>query len=249
MYIPKRIFQTWKTHQIPEKWKSSPESLQRLHPDWKYTLMSDKDNLQFVRQHFAMYLNIYNKLPKSIMKADMIRYMWLYTYGGIYIDLDYEAIKKFDDLFSSSADLFLIRTPNFGGYTNSFMASRPKCRFWIECLRKIQERVENIPWYMPEDYMVLWVTGPIMLTDVVKEYNCPFVTIPAKLCHPCSVYDKYSGTCDYSEAYVKELEGSSWTGVTTQIAHFFVRRWRDVLVFMILIFLFLLLIFFQRQIC
>jgi len=242
MVVPKIIFQTWKTHSIPDKWKSSPASLKQLHSDWNYILMSDEDNLKFVKKHFPNYLNLYQKLPKNIMKADMIRYMWLYVNGGVYIDLDYEALKNFNDLFSSSADLFLVKTPNFNGYTNSFMASKPKCKFWLKCLEKIQERAYNVPWYMPMDYMVLWVTGSIMLTDVAREYNHPFVTIPAKLGHPCSVYDKYSGVCDYSEAYVRELEGSSWTTITTRIAHFFVYQWRDILVFtfLLLILLFLL---------
>ena len=41
--IPKIIHQTWKTKEVPEKWKKSQEEWQRLHPDWLYILWTDED--------------------------------------------------------------------------------------------------------------------------------------------------------------------------------------------------------------
>ena len=76
--------------------------------------MSDEENLDFVKTHFPDYLSLYLNLPRDIMRADVIRYMWLYIKGGVYIDLDYEAIKPFDSLFASG-ELYLVESPNFKG--------------------------------------------------------------------------------------------------------------------------------------
>jgi len=235
--IPKIIFQTWKTRCVPKEWRSSPESLKRLHPDWKYVLSTDEDNLELVHKHFPHYLELYQSLPKNIMRADMVRYMWLYLHGGVYIDLDYEALKCFDPLFLNEADLYLVRSPNFNGFTNSFMASKPRCEFWLRCLEEIERQAKRIPFWMPEDYSVLWLTGPVMLTKVAENYTKPFIIIPAELGHPCSVYHRAAGECYHPEAYVKELKGSSWTGQGTQVLHFLIYHWK---VLLLLLFVLLL---------
>ena len=248
--IPKIIWQTYKTHTIPDKWISSPESLRKLHPDWIYHLMDDKENRQFVIDNYPHYLNLYDRLGqeiKPICQVDMVRILYLHKYGGVYIDLDYKAIKPFDDLFNIGSDLYLFRTPNSNGYTNSFMASKPNSRFWIKCIEEISFRLDHKPWYIFGDLRVLWTTGPGMLTDVIKNHNKPFVTIPSKLGHPYSICDHYLNRFPTSEdAYVDELPGSSWTSPTTQIFYFTISRWKEILVILFIILLIIILYFVLR---
>lgn len=40
----------------------------------------------------AEYRDVYNSYPYAVQRWDMIRYLILYEYGGIYADLDYECI-------------------------------------------------------------------------------------------------------------------------------------------------------------
>jgi mannosyltransferase OCH1-like enzyme len=245
--IPKIIWQTYKTHSIPNKWSSSPESLKKYHPTWKYHLTDDQENRQFMLTHYPEYLNLYDRLGrevKPICQVDMIRILRLHKYGGVYIDLDYEALKPFDDLFSIDSDLYLFRTSNLGGFTNSFLASIPGCYFWIKCIEKIIYRLDNKPWYILGDLRVLWTTGPGMLTDVANEYNKPYVTIPYKLGHPCNICDHYlNRVCTASESYVKELKGSSWTDPSVDIFYFMVCRWEYILSILFLILLIILFYF------
>src|SRR4029077_5740316 len=98
--IPKRVMQTWKCKDIPDKWKKSQPSIRKYMPDWEYTLMTDEDNLAFVKHHFPEYLDIYLSFPYPIQRADCIRYMYLYIHGGIYMDLDYEVLEPLDHLFN-----------------------------------------------------------------------------------------------------------------------------------------------------
>src|ERR1700722_4383767 len=108
--VPKIIWQTYKTHKIPDKWTSSPTSLKKLHPDWQYYLMDDQENRQFVIDYYPQYINLYDRLGKEIKpicQVDMVRILYLHKHGGLYIDLDYKALKPFDSLFNIDISLYL----------------------------------------------------------------------------------------------------------------------------------------------
>ena len=239
--IPKIIWQTWKTHQVPDKWKTSPESIQRFCPGWTYHLTDDQENLQFVKEHFPQFLDLYQSFDREIYRVDMVRYLRLYLYGGVYLDLDLELIKPLEDLLTEEGNLYLVRTPNLGGYTNAFMASAPGVEFWIRCIHEIANRVVHKPFYIQGDLKVLWTTGPQMITSVATKYNRPFVTIPYALGHPCTVCDNYDGVGDLSQAYVKELEGSSWS-TSASVVHYVWCRWYAILALLLLILVFLLIL-------
>ena len=99
MEIPKIIFQTWKTYDVPDNWKYGQKTVKEKNKDWKYVLLSDEDNLRIVKQHFPDFLPYFVNFKYNIQRADAIRYMILYLYGGVYLDLDYQALKPFGSIF------------------------------------------------------------------------------------------------------------------------------------------------------
>jgi mannosyltransferase OCH1-like enzyme len=94
--IPKLLHQTAKTAELPEECRPLVDKLKALHPDWTYKLWTDADNLELVRSRRPEFLDVYQKLPKNIMRADVIRYVLMSTHGGVYLDTDYEFLKPFD---------------------------------------------------------------------------------------------------------------------------------------------------------
>jgi len=209
--IPKIIMQTWKNKDVPSEWKSSLNSVKKIMPDWKYVLMTDEDNLNFVKTHFPDFVKTYKSLEYPIMKADAIRYMFLYVYGGVYMDLDIEVVKEFDDLFIDDADVYLVSSGNFGTvYTNSFMASKPKCNLWLECIKEMKKPYKY--WMIGKHLKVMGKTGPLMLSRVVKKFRKQYKihNLPVKKVMPCSMCDPKP--CTKKGAYTKALEGSSWCG-------------------------------------
>tara|TARA_R100000479_G_scaffold176476_1_gene131123 strand:+ start:7575 stop:8207 length:633 start_codon:yes stop_codon:yes gene_type:complete len=73
------------------------ELLKKNNPDWEHKLWDDKTLNKFVEMNYPEYLEIWNSFPHPFYKIDYSRYLLLKKYGGIYIDLDEENIKKFDD--------------------------------------------------------------------------------------------------------------------------------------------------------
>lgn len=234
--IPKVIFRTCWSHDIPEKWRLSGESIQTLMPDWENILMDDDENREFVEKHFPDFLPYYDAFPHNIQRADAIRYMFLYVYGGLYIDLDFEILNPLDELFTTDNEVYLVKSGNIGSYyTNSFMASKPKSKFWLEV---IEEMKKPLPFYIiGKHFTVMCSTGPIMLSRVAKRTGTVIGVTPAKYIMPCNICNINCSTC---ESYLRPLEGSSWTGFDTTFLNFWMCYWKYVVIFL----LFLLLLLF-----
>jgi mannosyltransferase OCH1-like enzyme len=211
--------QTWKTRDIPDRWLSGYNSIRKLNPDWEYTLMTDDDNLQFVKDHFPQYVSGYNALWYPIMRADAIRYMYLYLYGGIYIDLDFICHKSFNELLKSvdtSNDIFLRRS--FIGPSNDFLMSKPYEKFWLECLEDIFSPLNcgsDGRWacMLEKHQCILDWTGPGLIKRrlsrtrlPVKWQYLPEGLFPScDLCKMCNVNDTQVGG-----SIASFLEGNSW---------------------------------------
>jgi mannosyltransferase OCH1-like enzyme len=165
--IPKLIHQTSKTEEIPPKCIPHQAKLRALHPDWTYRLWTDADNLDFVRKEYPDFLDTFVRLPKNIMRADVIRYLLLYRLGGLYLDLDYEMLKPFDLLNYSAVlpwETDSQRVPGDGRIANSLMAAEPGHPFFKMAIDDLKA---NPPLDPASD--VLHSTGPDFLTRILAK--------------------------------------------------------------------------------
>ena len=71
------------------------------NPTWQYKLWTDEDNRNLVAHHYSWLLNAYDNLPSKIMKADIVRNLYMHRHGGVYSDLDTVAMQPMDELFRS----------------------------------------------------------------------------------------------------------------------------------------------------
>lgn len=97
--IPAIIHQTWRNELIEARFVRNIRSWIDLHPRWTYKLWTDADVDALVAARFSLFLETFRALPLPIMRADAMRYVVLYEYGGVYADLDFEALRPFDSVF------------------------------------------------------------------------------------------------------------------------------------------------------
>jgi len=165
--IPKLIHQTAKTAEVPEKWRPYQKTVQELHPDWTYKLWTDEDNLAFVTKEFPDFLDTYLKLPKNIMRADVIRYLLLYRLGGLYMDMDYEMLKPFD-LNEHECMLCWESNGEFGPgndkLAKAIMASAPGHPFFKLVIDELKAHPP-----LADDADVEASTGPALITRLFRE--------------------------------------------------------------------------------
>jgi hypothetical protein len=96
--IPTHLHQTWKTREVHPVFQRFYDSWSRHHPTWTRQIWSDEDNRNLVATEFPELLTFYDGLSHFILKVDIVRYLILYSRGGVYADMDMESLKSMDEL-------------------------------------------------------------------------------------------------------------------------------------------------------
>lgn len=183
-------------------------------PDWEMNLWDDADNLNIARDFFPEYLEKFSSIRRGVVKADIARCMYLFAFGGLYIDTDYKILRPIgDDILSYRCILPVSRSddklsPDFR-ICNSVFASVPKYSFWKSFLDHIFSfpELESLP-----ENLVEKVTGPEGLTqfylDNKELYEGIFVA-PRKFFHPQITLKGFSYDHSYP-SYGAHLCWGSW---------------------------------------
>ena len=96
--IPKILHQVWVgPNPIPEEEKEYIKTWKKYHPNWEYMIWNN-DNLSILQlpPNCIEAFNASNGVYAC--QADIVRYVAVLKYGGVYIDTDIECYKPIDDL-------------------------------------------------------------------------------------------------------------------------------------------------------
>jgi hypothetical protein len=201
--IPKIIHQTWKHDMVSHLAAQRIQSWLVKNPDWEWRLWTNEDNLRFMREHYPEHYPTFagyqqevgcalgksslapsanpHLLPRplpcdiQIKRADAIRYFLLDHFGGLYIDLDFEALRPIDDLLTGHG-LVIGQEPYVHSRVlynvdrlmcNAFMASCPRHPFWGTVHAELEARKH----ITKGGKHVMDATGPRMINDAVNAYE------------------------------------------------------------------------------
>lgn len=173
--VPKIIHQTGGSRLYGEKHLAWIRSWNKYNPGWIHVFWLDEDIRKFFIEKHPEALELFDSYPYNIMRIDMMRAYVLHTYGGVYVDLDYEALSPLEPHLEDS-DLALVESPfkQMEDVQNSFMASRPKHPFWQKVFELLKGRFNE--WKAKEGNCmtgncdVIKMTGPGLLSDALKGF-------------------------------------------------------------------------------
>jgi mannosyltransferase OCH1-like enzyme len=215
--IPKIIHQTWKTTTVPDQWKDAVKSCKEIN-DYQYILWTDEDMIQFVKKEFPHLYELYTSYKYDIQRCDAFRYLVLYKYGGIYLDMDIVCKKKLDDLLKH--DIVFARYSNLGNYfTNSFIMISPNHPFFLYCINNLYKNMDSYK-YLGKHLHVMNSAGPGFLTKMIKEYGSiqnSYTLTKNEFAGSCNVCNET--TCK-GGVYFKHLPGNSWHSLDSTIYNF-----------------------------
>lgn len=101
--LPRKIWQTWKTDplEFEERDSTRARSWPSINPSYRYEVLTDGNDLIYVESHFGPnglnrpdIVETYSTLTATIIKADLLRYLVMYVEGGVYADIDVEALRE-----------------------------------------------------------------------------------------------------------------------------------------------------------
>jgi hypothetical protein len=97
--IEKHIFQTWHTDKLDPTIQARIDKFKKENSTYTYKLYLDADIDSFVNTNYPGEIaDAYNRLNIIVAKADFWRYLVLYTYGGVYVDIDSNIEKPLNTL-------------------------------------------------------------------------------------------------------------------------------------------------------
>lgn len=140
-YIPKILHQTYRNQSsIPFQWQRASNSCRALHSNYEYKFWSDSDARRLIEKEFPSLLPTFDSYPYDIQRADVIRLVVLYVYGGIYLDLDIFCLKSLDNLLKYQ--IILPKTVPVG-LSNDILFSQAKHPFLLYVIKNLPKSNRN----------------------------------------------------------------------------------------------------------
>ena len=254
--IPKIIHQTWKTLDVPDEWKDAVESCKNKHKEYNHIIWSHEMMENFVKTEYPDFYDVYMSYTYDIQRCDAFRYLVLYKYGGIYLDMDIICKKKLDSLLeydlvltnSHKFDFILIKSLNImSQYTNSFFMVIPNHPFIKFCIDNLPDYVNSYK-YFGKHLHVMNSTGPRFLTNMVKQYGEKNMNNLYVLNN-----DEFSGDCNVCSehkcvggVYFKHIVGNSWHSFDSTIYNILACNYKKIIVGL-LVLIMAYYIFFKRN--
>ena len=158
--IPKIIHFCWFGHNpYPDKVKRCIQSWKKVLPEYKIVCWNE-DNFdvnicQFTREAY--------KKEKYAFVSDYARLYVLNKYGGIYLDVDVEVIKSFDNVLDNR---LIIALEENGDITGAFLASEKNQSFFQELLQ-IYDRMS----FIKKDGSLNMTVNNIWMQKQLKRYG------------------------------------------------------------------------------
>jgi mannosyltransferase OCH1-like enzyme len=185
------IIQTWKTKDIPDHYKQFVEKLKELNPTHNYMFFDDDTIVEFMKSVMSKYYDTFSKLTNKIEQIDFFRYVAVYYYGGLYIDLDVDMVNKIDDFtelgekcvfpieIKNVCDVFLKNQDvNYlvGNYAFYGTKGHPFLKRIIDNI--VKQRIDDKDIRIAQetctddtrDVYVYYRTGPILVTQTYIDY-------------------------------------------------------------------------------
>jgi hypothetical protein len=88
--------------EIPVRLREYQRSWWTYHPAWEYLFWDDAANEQLLAEYYPEFNGYFHDVEPSILRWDLVRLAYLHRFGGVYADMDCEALRPLDPLLQGS---------------------------------------------------------------------------------------------------------------------------------------------------
>ena len=111
--IPKKIYQTWKTQNLPKKVSTLHKNMMIKNPEYEHIIYTDEQMNDFMNSNAEKDIrDLYWRMNHIVAKADIWRYTILYERGGIYLDIDSMINKSLNGLIENEDQAIITAEKN-----------------------------------------------------------------------------------------------------------------------------------------
>lgn len=169
--INKNIFQSWHTKKLHTSLQEKIDIFKKLNSKYIYYLYDDNDMDNFVNEHYKGEIaNCYNKLNIIVAKVDFWRYLVLYKYGGVYLDMDSSIEQPLDELINDHDQAIITAEGNPNLYAQWALIFSKQHPILKKTIQLVCDNIKNNTF--PND--ILKMTGPFVYTKSINEVHKEF---------------------------------------------------------------------------
>jgi len=185
--IPLTIYQSWHSHELPEKMAFNIYKNLSNNPEFDYYLYSDEECRSFIQDNYdSDVVNAFDSLIPGAYKSDLWRYCILYKNGGIYFDLKFYTKAPLVSILKYGSTLLIKdrfmniydRKSKYNVY-NAFMISTANNIIFKQCI----DDIVNSCKFKLYKKNPLDITGPGLLGYIIMQYSSDKYNNYVKLIH------------------------------------------------------------------
>jgi len=185
--FPKIIHQIWMQgyNSVPQKFIKNIEKNKAINKNFAYEFWDEERILNLLKSlNNNAYIKTYYSYTYLVQRVDFARYIILYTYGGISIDMDAFVIKNLDALYNmieTNVDVVFSKfnmtdiesyalNGNSTHINNANIISKPKNDVMHDLLEALVEQSLQPKKYTEQINIINNTTGPIFITNFLFKY-------------------------------------------------------------------------------
>jgi hypothetical protein len=181
---------------MTDKWRE-------LHPDWELRLWRDEDLRWLENQELFDQAERYVPVDAvGQLRADIARYEILHRYGGIYVDVDVEPLKPFDEFLDNVAFAGWERDSDWVG--NTVLGAEPGAEFFRLLIDALPDSVKK------GNSHATYISGPRFLTPIFRRNLNLLKVYPSKFFYPYSHREIGQGMDPAYRSYPEAFSVHHW---------------------------------------
>ena len=95
--IPRTLVQSWKSRDsVPSR---VFDDVKHFAPGYEHVFLDDDDCMSFMQTYYPSLVTVFTRLKSSAHKADLLRYCYLFRFGGVWLDIKMVLRKPLDEIF------------------------------------------------------------------------------------------------------------------------------------------------------
>jgi hypothetical protein len=131
------------------------------NPEYDYQLITDTAGIELIKTHFSeRTLSAFYQLKLGAAKGDFIRYIALYLFGGVYLDLDASINTDLNTMIDRDNEFVFFINGEKNLEQFCFMI-RPRHPILLNMIEEMVNRIEK------KEKIIFVTTGPTLFNDVI----------------------------------------------------------------------------------
>jgi mannosyltransferase OCH1-like enzyme len=159
--IPRNLIQTFKNNRIHEFIHQNIMKMLALNDDFNYYLITDDIGVDLIRTHFdTTILEAFQKLNVGAAKGDFLRYIAMYIYGGVYLDMDSSISTRLSTFIKPTLQHIFFLDTGINIPQWCFMVA-PKHPVLLKIIHEMVKRIQA------REANIFIATGPTLFSDCI----------------------------------------------------------------------------------